>query len=102
MLKVDRMDDVVRVKVQVKRLDTEVAPEIGRQFVALAESGDKHFLLDLSDVEFIDSEGLDIVLCLQRRVGRGGLVELTGVTGNVMKVFKLTRLSRSMTINQAA
>lgn len=90
------------LNVDLERLDSDVAPEFSRQLSDLVEGGERHFVLNLDRLTAIDSEGLDCILGLRRMVGRGGMVELTGVKGDVMKVFRLTRLSRSMTITEAA
>lgn len=102
MLHVEKRDGMLKVTFGVPRLNAEIAPELTRQLAEIAAKGERHFLLDFKAVETIDQAGLNVVLSLQKTVGRGGMVELTGVQGDVLKVCKLTRLDRRMAINQAA
>lgn len=102
MLTIERLKDMLSIRVDVPRLDAAVAEEFRSQMTEIVESGERHLLLDLDRVEHIDSAGLGAVAGLLKQVGRAGTVELTGVKGPVLKVFKLTRMSRLMTINEAA
>jgi anti-sigma B factor antagonist len=52
------------------------------------------FVLDLREVEFVDSAGLEALLWLQEQSGeRLGQVRLAGATPNVEKILQITRLS---------
>ena len=73
------------------------ADEIG-EFRKLAQDRMKHgirdFVLDLRDVSFIDSQGLETLLWLQEAAGENlGQVRLVALTDNVNKIFEITRLA---------
>lgn len=52
------------------------------------------FVLDLTQVEFVDSAGLEALLWLQDRCGeRLGQVRLAGAGENVRKILDVTRLA---------
>jgi anti-sigma B factor antagonist len=54
----------------------------------------RDFVLDLSEVEFIDSAGLETLIWLQEQAEEQlGQVRLAGVPENVEKILELTRLS---------
>ncbi len=55
------MQGVEVVRVSVKTLDADNAPEFGRQLMPLVERSDR-ILLDLEDVAFVDSSGLGAIL----------------------------------------
>lgn len=74
-------------------LDIYNAPEVRAALDELKENGRKHFILDLSGVEYIDSTGLGSLASFMDRVTRdGGSVRLTGLTGVVHKAFVFTNL----------
>ena len=56
-------------------------------------SGTKHFVLDCTHMEFIDSAGLESWLRLQERAGnQGGQLRLVSPDETVSKILELTRL----------
>jgi anti-anti-sigma factor len=59
------------------------------------ERGTRDFVLDLSQTEFIDSQGLEAMLQLQERCGQHlGQMRLAGCHKNVEQILTVTRLSR--------
>ena len=57
-------------------------------------------VLDLSMVEFIDSSGLGAILSVLKRMPKGCDLILSGITGSVATMFRLTRLDRIFTISK--
>jgi anti-sigma B factor antagonist len=58
------------------------------------EQQTRDFVLDVAEMEFVDSKGLETLLWLQERCGeRLGQVRLAGTSANVDKILSLTRLS---------
>lgn len=54
----------------------------------------RDFVLDLAEVEFVDSKGLESLLWLQETcIENLGQVRLAALTQNVQKILELTRLS---------
>lgn len=61
----------------------------------LTESGATSFVLDIQNVQFLDSTCLRcLVEACNRMVGRGGKIALANAAKNVQNVFRLTRLDR--------
>lgn len=57
--------------------------------------GTSYFVVDLSEVGFVDSAGLATLVRLYKRVRIGeGDVRLAGVPASVLEILDLTRLSR--------
>jgi anti-sigma B factor antagonist len=82
------------VKPLEKRIDFKVATDFKDKMAELIESGNMFILLNMSDVEFIDSSGLGaIVSSLKRMKGRGDLF-ICGLKETIMMMFNLTRMNR--------
>jgi anti-sigma B factor antagonist len=61
----------------------------------LIEEGQKNFIFDFSECEFIDSTGLGALVSIYKKcVEKGGTVKLKSLKPQVEKLFKLTRLDR--------
>jgi anti-sigma B factor antagonist len=83
---------VVRV---AGELDLHTSPQLRDHVIALIGNPPVRVALDLSDVVFMDSSSLGIlVTCLKRVRERDGEMILIGVTGSPMKVLTLTGLDR--------
>ena len=58
-----------------------------------------HFVVDLENVSFVDSQGLEALLWLKRRCEDVfGRIKLAGVSDNVTKILEVTRLSHRFEI----
>ena len=54
----------------------------------------KDIVLDISEMEFVDSKGLEALLWLQEHCGEQlGQVRLVGASDNVSKILEITRLA---------
>ena len=61
------------------------------QLFALLEAGCRRIVVDASDLEFLDSSGLGILLAAWQRMERaGGRLELRGVHGQPARILALT------------
>ena len=59
------------------------------------ENGKTTIVIDLSEVDYIDSSGLGMLVAIQKRaVPKGGSIVLKGPTGLVKDMLELTRLSK--------
>ena len=82
-----------RLKLAVSgRLDTTTAPELDK---LLKETLDKaeELELDFSQLSYISSAGLRVLLSAQKVMGRKGKMVLKGVQEAVMEVFEITGFS---------
>lgn len=55
-------------------------------------------ILDLSPVVFLDSSGLGAIVAVMKMLGPDRPLHLAGITPNVAKVFRLTRMDSIFTI----
>lgn len=65
------------------------------KFLEKINQGKKDFMIDFSNVNYIDSSGLGVLVSMQKRSKeKKGQVILKGLNGEVKKVFELTRLTK--------
>jgi anti-sigma B factor antagonist len=83
---------VVRV---AGELDLHTSPQLRDHVLGIIGDQPVRLALDLSEVGFLDSSSLGMLVTLLKRVReRDGDLRLVGVTGSPMKVFTLTGLDR--------
>ncbi|MCB1165488.1 MAG: STAS domain-containing protein [Leptospiraceae bacterium] len=74
-------------------LDIYTSPEFRRIMDDCRESGTRHFILDLSGVDYIDSTGLGSLASFMDLLKKNqGSLRLSGLTGVVHKAFVFTNL----------
>jgi anti-sigma B factor antagonist len=78
------------------------APEFQRRLDAAISRGKTAVVLDLSEVEFIDSTGLSVILNGLRRVTRQrGRMALVCTNPTVLRLFEITRLDTTFDIHES-
>ena len=79
------------------RIDTITAVEFG---TTVDEKTDdiKKLTLDFSNVEYVSSMGLRILLELQRKMNAQGSMVLTNVSPDIVKVFEITGFNKILHI----
>jgi anti-sigma B factor antagonist len=88
-----RTEDRLRiVSVQDSRIDAAVAIEFKDAMRAQTDDGPDLVVLDLSQVDFIDSSGLGAIVAAMKHMGTGRKLALAGLTPTVQRVFQLTRM----------
>lgn len=101
---IERFDDLRAATVRIAcDIDIAVVPQMSQSFVSLVETGTSNFVLDLSQVKFIDSSALGLLVFLDRMLrDREGSVVLTGVDKNVSRVLDLSGIfSGARTLTKA-
>ena len=85
------------VTVNAMRIDASAALEFKDSMNAIDESNSK-ILLNLEQVEFIDSSGLGAVVSVMKHLSKGSKMDLCALTPTVEKVFRLTRMDSIFSI----
>ncbi|MGJ8616125.1 MAG: STAS domain-containing protein [Sulfitobacter sp.] len=80
------------VSVQETRIDAAVALTFKDAMRRSTEGGQSDVVLDLRQVEFIDSSGLGAIVATMKFLAPDRALILAGLTTAVEKVFKLTRM----------
>ena len=79
------------------RLDTQTAPELEAELDAVL-SGLKELTFDMTNLEYVSSAGLRVILKAQKAMNAQGSMKLTGVNDSIMEVFDITRFLDILTI----
>ncbi len=75
-------------------IDASSAADFKGQLVTWIQEGNFRILLDLSNIEFIDSSGLGAIISLLKLLAGKGDIALCCIRDQVMSLFKLTRMDR--------
>lgn len=86
------------IHVDEKRLDAAIATAFKDQVRNLIDDGGPMVTLDLGGVEFMDSSGLGAVIAVHKAMPEGVPLVLSGLTPNVSRVFRLTRMDTVFSI----
>ena len=78
------------------RIDTSTAPEADAAINGSLD-GIESLILDFSDVEYISSAGLRMLLSLQKKMMKKGGMKLIGVNEDVNDVFEVTGFDEILT-----
>jgi len=82
------------VTIEENRIDASNAEELKSAVEELVDAGHATLVIDMSQVEFIDSRGLGTCIALMKLLEKRGALGLCGLQPNVRGVFRLTRLDR--------
>ncbi len=73
------------------RLDTQTSPDAHEQLSSLIEKGTTRVLIDLSDLAYISSAGLRVLLAVSKQLdGIGGDLRVCGLNRVVEEVFEIS------------
>ena len=79
------------------RLDTQTAPELENALDA-SLPGLKELTFDMTNLEYVSSAGLRVILKAQKAMNSQGSMKLTGVNDSIMEVFDITGFLDILTI----
>jgi anti-sigma B factor antagonist len=95
----ESLDGAAGVVVVRGEIHVSSAPELSARLAAALDRGITSLVLDLSQVEFIDSTGLSVLLNVLRRLTqRGGSLALVCTNPTVLRLFEITRLESTFDI----
>ena len=87
------------VSVAENRINAAVAVRFKDLMRELTDHPAARVVLDLTQVEFLDSSGLGAVVGSMKQLGRGRKLDLAGLSPTVDKVFRMTRMVTGTKIN---
>lgn len=89
--------DGEKMTVQLEgRLDTTTAPELEASLGDYSEA--EGIVLDLTDLQYISSAGLRVVLAAHKAMAKKGGLVITNVADDIMEVFEITGFADILTI----
>jgi anti-sigma B factor antagonist len=83
----------------VGELDAYTAPKLRAALLSLVSTGTTRLVIDLTDLTFVDSTGLNLLVRAGQRVeGLGGSLTLRGATTQTRRLLELTGLDGMFTL----
>ena len=80
-------------------VDVYSAPMLRERIRELAGGGAVHLIVDLGQVDFLDSTGLGVLVGgLKRLRGEGGSLALVISTSHLVRIFQITGLTRAFAV----
>jgi len=93
VLNARRLDDVVILDLSGRITMGEGTLIVRERIKKLLDAGDRKFLLNLSDVDYIDSSGLgELVTSFTTVRNQGGQLKLLNLTRRVQDLLQITKL----------
>ncbi len=95
----EAVDDTTHVVSPQGEIDASTAPRLGSRLLGLADEGKRAVVVDLSEVTFMDSTGIGVLLnALAHFSSRHGQLVLVCPTARVLRPFEVTGLVGHLTI----
>lgn len=96
---IDKQEYYTVLKVDESKLNAVVAPELKTELVILNNEGVNNIIVDMSQLDFVDSSGLSAILVGNRLCeNAGGKLILAEITDNVRRLIKISQLEKVLTI----
>jgi len=90
----ENVEGIALLKVTASRLDASIAPELKQYVANIIEKGDSRIMLDLQNVQFMDSSGLGAVIASFKLTGQKGDFVICNMNEAVLEIFELTHMDR--------
>lgn len=90
---VNQLDDVTIITFTVNNLVSLVALDIKRRFAKLKQEKIENVILDFYNVDYIDSNGINVLLQSLNLWGKNEILPIINVKDNLNNVLKLNRLN---------
>ncbi len=85
-------DSIKTITLNAPRIDASVAIQFKDAMRVATADGPERIILDLGEVDFVDSSGLGAIVAAMKQLDAGRVLELASLTPDVDKVFRLTRM----------
>ena len=98
-VQIEKNDKYTIIKVQVEKLDSNIAPSLKSELVVLNTDGIKNIIIDLTNTRYCDSSGLSAILVANRLCRNSqGMFVLTGLQDAVKKLISISQLDSILSI----
>jgi anti-sigma B factor antagonist len=89
----------IRVLAASGEIHVSTAPELAERLSSALSAGRSRLVLDFTEVEFIDSTGLSVLLNALRTIThKGGALAVACTNPTVLRLFQITRLDATFDI----
>lgn len=97
----DKREKYAIFKVKEEKIDSLISPDLKSQFIFLKNEGVPNLIVDLREVNYIDSSGLSAILTANRLWKEDGFFAITHVDNeNVKKIIEISRLDTILKITR--
>jgi anti-sigma B factor antagonist len=97
-MKIDKTQDGNKLTVSLEgRLDSNTAPLLEGELKASLD-GITELVLDFSDLAYLSSAGLRVILATQKQMNRQGGMAIRHVNETIMEIFQVTGFAEILTI----
>ena len=84
-------------------IDVYTAPKLRDRITELVADGEYHLIIDMEQVEFLDSTGLGVLVGGLKKVrAHDGSLELVCNQDRLLKIFRITGLAKVFVIHDSA
>lgn len=93
LLQTESKGEILKLLFMGKRLDANISQALKKEIEKVWVADTRQVIMDLGDVEFIDSSGIGVLLSLYKRLpAHSGHLKLVSVQPSVLAVIELLRL----------
>ncbi|MCX5808093.1 MAG: STAS domain-containing protein [Proteobacteria bacterium] len=93
-----KIENILIVKPSEKRIDASVATDFKGKMIDWINAGNKRIILNLAEVDFVDSSGLGAIVSSLKTIGNDGDLVICGISDTVITLFRLTRMNMVLQI----
>jgi anti-sigma B factor antagonist len=95
-----RQDGRTTILAVAGEIDLDSAPVVRGAIIEAIDGGSGHLVIDLTEVTFIDSTGLNVFIYAQKKLRlRQGTLDIVGSTRRILAIFKLSGLDKIFRIH---
>lgn len=94
--------EITHVELEDSRLDAAQAIRFKEKIRKIVDDGADYILLDMGQVQFMDSSGLGALVSVLKYMGAEKRFEIASLSQMVEKVFKLTRMDEVFCVHNSA
>lgn len=96
---IDKQEQYSVLTLHEENLNSTIAPQLKSDLILLSQEGVRNFILDLTNVKYVDSSGLSAILTGHRIwKGSGSFVLAGELHPTVTKLIEISRLETILTI----
>ncbi|WP_114964556.1 STAS domain-containing protein [Alkalilacustris brevis] len=92
-------EGVLVLEIREPRLEARNAPEFRALLVQRIEQGDELIVLDMAQIEFIDSSALGALIGAIKKMGPLGSIAIARISPTLERLLKLTRMDKVFPIH---
>ena len=82
----------------IGRIDSRTAAEFETELLSAISSGEESVIIDFSQLNFMSSAGLRVVLIVAKRLKKNGFFALCGMSDTIREVFDVSGFSKILTV----